>query len=174
MKSYDEIKEILLRDYPKYFDILDLDMQIRQLIGVDPGRYKEVLDKNLENSMDVEKTWADNKALRDHNWLERNYNRHLNTYNDIKNKGGNNMYESIRTSLNEREEERSWSDDGKSLNIREMVARALEDNIHDKEFTDEEIDEIFGEVVDNDQYMEEIYMEIVNQTLEAAKKFRGE
>lgn len=78
------------------------------------------------------------------------------------------------SALNEREEERSWSDDGKFLNMREMVARALENNIHDKEFTDEEIDQIFGEVVDNDQSMEEIYMEIENQALEVAKKYRGE
>lgn len=78
------------------------------------------------------------------------------------------------SALNEREEERSWSDDGKFLNMREMVARALENNIHDKEFTDEEIDQIFGEVVDEDPHMEEIYMEIERQALEVAKKYRGE
>ena len=86
----------------------------------------------------------------------------------------NTYFKAVSQNLNEREEERSWSDDGKFLNMREMVARALENNVHDKEFTDEEIDQIFGEVADNDQSMEEIYMEIENQALEAAKKFRGE
>lgn len=105
MKSYEEIKEILLRDYPKYFDILDLDMQIRGLFGVKQENYKEQLDKNLDNYMDCSKIVANNEGLRDHEWLKQEYERLLNIYNDIKNtyKEADNMnlYKGIKSNLNE-------------------------------------------------------------------------
>lgn len=76
----------------------------------------------------------------------------------------------------ERKEESSWSSDGKSLNLREMVARALENNLHgedEKYINDDDIDNIYAMVADEDQYMEEIYMEIENQALEAFKRYKG-
>lgn len=63
-----------------------------------------------------------------------------------------NLYESVKSSLNERDAERAWSSDGRSLNIREMVARVLEDNKIEK--TDEEIDLLFDKLLDTPEFDE--------------------
>ena len=77
-----------------------------------------------------------------------------------------NLYESVKNKLNEREEECSWSEDGKHLNIREMVARVLENAYPDKDFTDEEIEYVFGTIVDTGPYMEEIFDLLQKQAVE--------
>lgn len=70
------------------------------------------------------------------------------------------------SALNEREEERAWSEDGKYLNMKEMVARALESAYPDTEFTDEGIEFVYGTIVDEDPYMEEIFDLLQKQAME--------
>ena len=148
MKSYNEIKEILLRDYPKYFDILDLDSQIRGLFGVDQENYKKQLDRNLDNYMDCSKRVADNKGLRDHDWLEQNYKRLLNIYNDIKNTykeaDSMNLYKSIKSNLKEADEE---------VKVKVTFECPECGKMFDKKFTfdsEEEAEEVFDSDADVD------------------------
>lgn len=84
MKSFNEIKEELLRDYPKYFEVLDIDFQTRCLMYLPDGAdYKKELDKNLRHKIDGEKVIAQNKGLRDYEFNNFLYKEHLKIYKEI-------------------------------------------------------------------------------------------
>lgn len=84
MKSFDEIKKILLKQFPRYFEILDIDFQARCLMySPDYVDYKKELDKNLRHKMECERTIAKNKGLRDYEFNKSQYERHLKIYKEI-------------------------------------------------------------------------------------------
>lgn len=83
MKSFNQIKEMLLKKYPKYFEILDIDFQTRCLMYLPNTDYKKELDKNLKCKMECEKTLAENKGLRDYEFNKFLYQEHLKTYKEI-------------------------------------------------------------------------------------------
>lgn len=84
MKSFNEIKEILLKKYPKYFEILDIDFQVRCLMYLpDDVDYKKELDKNLRCKIDGERIIAENKGLRDYEFNKFLYKEHLRIYKEI-------------------------------------------------------------------------------------------
>ena len=82
--SFNEIKEILLKEYTKYFEILDIDMQTRQLIYIPREEYKKKLDENLDHYMQCEKKIANIEALQDHEFIKKQYEKKLEIYNEIK------------------------------------------------------------------------------------------
>lgn len=65
MLSYKEIKDILEKEYPEYFEILDLDGQIRSLFGRKPEEFEKVLIRSLTNSTDTYRKWNEVKGLVD-------------------------------------------------------------------------------------------------------------
>lgn len=84
MKSFNEIKEMLLKDYPKYFEVLDIDFQARCLMYLpENADYKKELDKNLLNKLDGERIIAENKGLRDYEFNKFLYKEHLKIYKEI-------------------------------------------------------------------------------------------
>ena len=84
MKSFSEIKQELLRDYPKYFEVLDVDFQARCFMYLnDDTNYKKQLDKNIRNKIDCERVIAENKGLRDHEFNKFLYEKHLKIYKEI-------------------------------------------------------------------------------------------
>ena len=83
MKSFDEIKKELLRKYPKYFEILDIDFQTRCLMYLSNADYKKELDKNLKHKIECEKIIAENKGLRDYEFNKFLYQEHLKIYKEI-------------------------------------------------------------------------------------------
>lgn len=87
MKSFDEIKKTLLKKYPKYFEVLDIDFQARCLMYLPDADYKKELDKNLKHKLNCERAIAQNKGLRDYEFNKFLYEKHLGIYKEIK--GGN-------------------------------------------------------------------------------------
>ena len=84
MKSFNEIKKELLRDYPKYFEVLDIDFQARCLMYLpDDVDYKNELNKNLRCKIDGERIIAENKGLRDYEFNKFLYQQHLKIYKEI-------------------------------------------------------------------------------------------
>lgn len=83
MKSFDEIKKILLKNYPKYFEILDIDFQTRCLMYVPNADYEKELKKNLKCKIDGERIIAENKGLRDYEFNKFLYQEHLKIYKEI-------------------------------------------------------------------------------------------
>lgn len=65
---------------------------------------------------------------------------------------------------------RAWSDDGNSLNIREMVARFLEDEDSSNNITDEEVDKVAGCVLDDDEFISKLDDLIREAALKATNK----
>lgn len=83
MKSFDEIKKTLLKKYPKYFEILDIDFQARCLMYLPDADYKKELDKNLRCKIDGERAIAESKGLRDYEFNKFLYKKHLEIYKEI-------------------------------------------------------------------------------------------
>lgn len=83
MKSFNEIKEILLKNYPKYFEVLDINFQARCLMYIPDADYKKELDKNLRHKINGERAIAQNKGLRDHEFNKFIYEEHLKIYKEI-------------------------------------------------------------------------------------------
>lgn len=65
MKSYDEIKEILEKEFPLYFELLNLDMQVRGVMFLhsdivdNKKAIRELLDRNLNNYLDCQRITAE-------------------------------------------------------------------------------------------------------------------
>lgn len=65
MKSYDEIKGILEKEFPLYFELLNLDMQVRELMFLhndiidNKKAIRELLDRNLNNYLDCQRITAE-------------------------------------------------------------------------------------------------------------------
>lgn len=65
MRSYNEIKEILEKECPLYFELLGLDMQIRGLMFLhsdiidDKKAIRELLDRNLNNYLNCRRITAE-------------------------------------------------------------------------------------------------------------------
>lgn len=84
MKTFEEIKEKLMKEYPKYFEVLNLDFQARCFMyKPEDVDYKKELDKNIRNMLDCERTLAENKALRDYKSNKEEYERHLKIFKEI-------------------------------------------------------------------------------------------
>lgn len=84
MKSFGEIKELLMKEYPRYFEILDIDFQARCLMyKPDYVDYKKELDKNMRHKLECEKVIAESKGLRDYELNKTLYERHLKIYKEI-------------------------------------------------------------------------------------------
>lgn len=84
MKSFSEIKRILLKKYPKYFEVLDINFQARCLMYLpDDIDYKNELDKNLRTKINGEKAIAQNKGLRDYEFNNHIYKEHLKLFKEI-------------------------------------------------------------------------------------------
>ena len=78
--------------------------------------------------------------------------------------------EDLNEGTTNRKVSKAWSEDGNSLNIREMVARSLEDEDSSSNITDEEVDKVAGCVLDDDEFMSKLEDLIRNATLKAAGK----
>ena len=82
-KGYNEIKEILEREYADYFEILDLDMQIRNLFFIPQEQWQEILLKNLKNHMECDKIISQTTGLSFHQFYKDQYEKKLKIYNKI-------------------------------------------------------------------------------------------
>ena len=84
MKSFDEIKKELLKKYPRYFEILDIDFQTRCFMYMPDGvDYEKELNKNIRHKLECERVIAKNEGLRDHEFNKFLYQKHLEVYKEI-------------------------------------------------------------------------------------------
>ena len=81
--GFDERKELLLKNYKDYFEILDIDMQTRALDFVPQEQWQETLLKNLKNAIECDRLIAETTAYAFHDWYKSSYERKLEIYNRI-------------------------------------------------------------------------------------------